>query len=264
MTQYAAVTPQRHAKKKWRNVTDYTFATTDAIIPLVGAELGQAALAMPTGFIKHEDGYQLVAVTSLQSSMNLYVSMDGQWLGNYIPCALRAYPFRMLKPEDSNEPILCVDEVSGLLVESDAEGNGFFDEDHQPVQKVTEILNFLSEVEANRTVTKVAVNALSAAGLITPWKINLKQGEEVVPVKGLFHVDEAALNNLSDDAFLELRKAGALALAYAQLLSMNQLGVLERLGQLRGQMLEQQNAPAEVTNLGGFSLSEDHGSLKFD
>jgi len=108
------------------------------------------------------------------------------------------------------------------------------------------------------------VKALDDAGLITPWELNLKQGEEVVPVTGLFRVDEAALNKLDDDDFLTLRKAGGLPVVYAQLLSMTQLTVLERLGQLQGQILAQQTANSEAANLTGFSLAEDEGSLMFD
>ena len=108
------------------------------------------------------------------------------------------------------------------------------------------------------------MNALADAGLITPWEINLKQGEEVVPVEGLFSVDEAALNKLDDDDFLAIRKGGGLALAYAQLLSMNQLVVLERLGVLQGQIVAKQAAKSKASNLAGFSLSEDEGSLIFE
>jgi hypothetical protein len=42
--------------------------------------------------------------------------------------------------------------------------------------------------------------------VITPWKINFKQGENVVPVTGLFRVDEAAWNEFDANAFLTLRK----------------------------------------------------------
>ena len=170
----------------------------------------------------------------------------------------------MAQQEGAGEFILCVNESSGLVVENTEEGNDFFDEQNHPAQGIKDILNFLSEVEANLLVTQRAVNALADTGLIMPWKINLKQGEKVVPVEGLFCVDEAALNKLDDEDFLAARKAGGLALAYAQLLSMNQLAVLERLGELRGQILEQQAAAAEVSNLTGFSLSEDEGSLMFD
>jgi hypothetical protein len=264
MAEFTAVTPKTHAKKVWKNVTDYLFAAADTVIPLVGAELSKVVPVMPIGFVKQEAGYQLVAIASLQPGKNLYVAPDGKWLSTYIPSALRAYPFRLLKPENAEKSVLCINEASGLVVESTEEGNAFFDDENQPTQSIKDMLNFLSEVEANLLVTEGAVNALDDADLITPWEINLKQGEEVVPVEGLFRVDEAALNKLDDEDFLAVRKAGGLALAYAQLLSMNQLAVLERLGKLRGQILEQQAAQSEAANLTGFSLSEDEGSLMFE
>ncbi|MDA1370925.1 MAG: SapC family protein [Proteobacteria bacterium] len=261
MAEFTAVTPKTHAKKVWKNVTDYLFAAADTVIPLVGAELNKVVPVMPVGFIKQEAGYQLVGITSLQPGQNLYVAPDGKWLGTYIPAALRAYPFLLLKPENAEKSILCVNEGSGLVVESTEGGNAFFDEQNQPTQGIKDILNLLSEVEANLLVTQGAVDALDEAGLIVPWKLNLKKGEEVVPVEGLFRVDEAALNELDDEDFLTLRKAGGLALAYGQLFSMNQLAVLEQLGKLRGQILAQQ---AANSNSIGFSLSEDEGSLMFD
>ena len=264
MAEFAAVTPESHAKKVWKQVTNYTFAASDTVIPLVGSEISKVVPVMPIGFVKQEAGYQVVAITSLQSGKNVYVAPDGKWLVTYIPSALRAYPFRLLKPDNVEESILCIDEASGLVVESTEEGNDFFDDENQPVQEIKDMVDFLCLVQANLLVTEVAVNALADADLIAPWEINLKQGEEVVPVEGLFRVDEAALNKLDDEDFLAVRKAGGLVIAYAQLLSMNQLAVLERLGVLQGQILEQQAANSEAANLTGFSLSEDEGSLIFE
>jgi hypothetical protein len=260
MTELAAITPERHAGKMWKNVLDNAFAAERTVIPLVGVELSKAVPVMPTGFIKLDAGYQLVAITSLQPGTNLFVAPDGKWLGAYIPAALRAYPFQLAQQEGAGEFILCINEASGLVVENTEDGNAFFDDQDEPSQAIKDILNFLTEVEASRALTQGAVNALADAGLITPWQINLKQGEKVVPVEGLFRIDEVALNKLDDEDFLAVRKAGGLALAYAQLLSMNQLAVLERLGELQGQILEQQAA----NNLTGFSLSEEEGSLMFD
>jgi len=264
MTEFAAVTPESHGKKAWKNAPNYAFAGADIVIPLVAAELSKTVPSMPTGFIKQEVGYQLVAITSLQAGMNLYVAPDGKWPGAYIPAMLRAYPFQLVQPESADKSILCINEASGLVVESTEEGNAFFDDQNQPTQGIKDILNLLSEVEANLAITQGAVNTLDDAGLITPWVLSLKQGEEVVPVTGLFHVDEAAFSKLDDDDFLALRKAGGLAVAYAQLLSENQLAVLARLGELRGQILETQTANSKATNLTGFSLSEENGSLMFD
>jgi len=264
MVELAAISPERHAKKVWKHVTDFAFAAAEMVIPLVGVELSKVVPAMPIGFIEQEDGYQLIAITSLQPGTNLYVAPDGKWLVPYIPSVLRAYPFQLVQQENAENFTLCINEASGLVVENTEDGNAFFDDQDEPTQAVKDILNFLDEVEGSRAVTQGAVNALAEAGLITPWAINLKQGEEVVPVKGLFQVDEAALNKLDDEDFLTVRKAAGLAVAYAQLLSMNQLAVLERLGEIQGQILAQQTANSEAANLTGFSLAEDEGSLIFD
>ena len=264
MAELAAVTPESHAKKVWKRVTNYKFAASDTVIPLISSEISKVVPLMPIGFVKQETGYQLVAITSLQSGKNLYVAPDGEWLVNYIPAALRAYPFRLLKPEDAEKSILCINEAIGLVVENTEEGNDFFDDENQPVQGIKDMVTFLSHVEANLLVTEEAVNALVDADLIAPWDINLKQDEEVVPVEGLFRVDEAAFNKLDDEDFLTLRKAGGLTIAYGQLFSMNQLAVLERLGELQGEIVAKQAVNSEADNLTGFFLSEDEGSLIFE
>ena len=64
------------------------------------------------------------------------------------------------------------------------EGSAFFDDQTEPTEAI----------KASQDVAQEAVNSLADAGLIMPWKINLKQGEKVVPVEGLFRIDEAALN----------------------------------------------------------------------
>lgn len=270
MTEFLAINPERHANKVWKRYTSYAFAARETVIPLLGAELSKAVPALPIGFTRDQDRYQLVAVTSLRPGENLFVAPGGQWLGAYIPAALRGYPFRLVQPEGAEQAILCIDEASGLVVEAVQGGEAFFDDQGQPSPVLKSVLDFLSQLERSRAVTQQAVNALAAAHLITPWALNLKQGEQTVPVTGLYRIDEAALNALDNDAFLKLRQAGALLVAYAQLLSMNQLAVLERLAQMKGQLLAQQQDLAQqrtieqaLANFEGFTLSQDDGMLKF-
>ena len=264
MAEFTAITPEVHAEKAWKNVVGYAFSSADHVIPLAAEELSRAVATMPVGFIEQDSGYQLVAITSLQSARNLYVSPEGKWQGLYVPSKLRAYPFGLLKPESSEKLVLCINEASGLVVESTDEGNAFYDDQNKPTQEIKDVINFLSKLRSSLKATELAVKTLDAAGLITAWDLSIKQGEEVVPVRGLFRVDEEALNKLNDEDFLTLRKAGSLAIAYAQLCSMSQLLVLERLGELQVQNLAKQAAKSEVTNLNEFSLFEDEGSLNFD
>ena len=62
------------------------------------------------------------------------------------------------------------------------------------------------------------MSALADADLITPWPLNLKQGEEIDPVESLVHVDEAVFNKLDKEDLSTVRKAGGLTVACAQLL----------------------------------------------
>jgi len=261
-----AITRQEFATKTWRRAASYAFASQSHLLPVTVAELAKLVPAFPLGFVKAEQSFQLVAITSLQPGTNCFVAPDGNWIGDYIPVAIRAYPFQLVKPQDREEPVLCFDTGSGLLVDA-GQGEAFFDADG-PSPVIKEVLNLLSSIEASRAEARPTVDALQAAELIQPWTLNLQQGEKTVPVEGLFRIDEAALNALPDDDFLSLRKAGALALAYGQLFSMNQLAMLSKAAEVQARIGAQLRAEARPTNqtqgVGdlGFRLSEG-GTFKF-
>ena len=107
------------------------------------------------------------------------------------------------------------------------------------------------------------MSPLVQAGVIKPWPITIKgeQGDRVV--NGLNCIDEAALNALPNEDFLKLRATGALPIAYAQLLSMNQLGVFEHLGKIQGQLAPKPIAPMPDSLDKLFDRS-DSLELKFD
>ena len=90
-------------------------------------------------------------------------------------------------------------------------------------------------MERSRRGTDLAVAALAQAGVIRPWQIKLKTDQGEQAISGLHRIDEAALTALPDDVFLKLRKASALPLAYAQMLSAGQLGIFEHLARLHNQ-----------------------------
>lgn len=263
MTQLTAISLEQFANKAWKRVTNYAFAAQVNIVQIVAIELPNLIPIMPLGFVQTGSIFELVAITSLQPGANLYVAPDGRWLGSYIPAALRGYPFRMAKPLDTEGSVLCIDEGSGLVVEA-GQGEAFFDDIGAPTQATKDTLDFLVQVERSGLVTQAAVDALQAAELIQPWPINLQNGDQAVAVEGLFRINEVALNVLPDEDFLMLRKAGALLVAYAQMLSMNQLGELEKLNKLQERLKEQAAVQMIVpSGLEGFNLCQDDGTIKF-
>ena len=241
----AAVTFTQHAQMALsQNKSFYTFAAQDSLIPVVAAELPKLVPMIPLAFLPNESGYLLMAVASLLPGQNLYIApTTGQWMGNYVPASLRAYPFRMVKPVDADQAVLCVIEDSGLLVPR-GQGSDFFTEDGKPTQAIQDIVDFLSQIERNRVLTQLAVDALAEAGLLQPWALQTEKDGAMVPVNGLFCINEAALNALDAATLHALREKGALALAYAQLFSMNQLEMLEKLKPAQEQLKQQAAAKA--------------------
>jgi hypothetical protein len=227
MPNFVAVSRDRHAAKRWIRYDSYKFAGKEAVLPLVAAELSKAVIAMPIGFINPNSIFTPAAMLGLKPGKNLFVAQDGRWVGGYIPSILRGYPFRLAHNEE-NRLILCVDEDSGLVTDHPV-GELFFDEAGEPSESVRQVLNFLQTVEQSRVATATACEMLDRYGVIKPWPITLKGDAGEHTIDGLFRVDEAALNQLSDDAFLELRRVGALLIAYCQLLSMQNLDIIANL-----------------------------------
>jgi hypothetical protein len=261
MPNFVAVSRGQHAGKAWRRANSYAFAAREAIAPLAGAEFGKAAVAMPIAFIAQAGGYLPVALMSPLAGRNFFTGPTGQWLGGYVPAVLRGYPFRLIRAEGAENSTLCIDEDSGLVVDADGTAENFFDADGNPSPATNAVLDFLAEIERNRALTDLAVAALAEAGAMQPWPFQVTADGQAAPVEGLFRIDEAALNALDDAAFLGLRKAAALPLAYMQLLSMAQVAVFEQMNRLQQQLAPRQE---QQLSLDEIFATADSGILRFN
>jgi hypothetical protein len=235
MPQFAAVSRERHANKKWQRYTNLAFAAGEGIAPLVGAELARAALAMPCAFVQQAGRYVLVAVLSFPGGRSMFVGPGGRWLGRYIPALFRLYPFRMLPTKGTDAVVLCVDEESKLVVDGASTGEEFFDAQGNPAPVLKPVFEVAMAMERERKSTDSAIEALAQAGILRPWEIKVATKDGERPISGLFRADEAALRALSDETFLKLRQTSALPIAYTQMLSMGQLEVLQQLARVQTQ-----------------------------
>jgi SapC len=263
MSRLVPVTREGYSQKRWRRNESYAFAASESVVPLVGSEFSKAAVSMPIAFIERSARFVPVAVLSLSPGWNLFVGPAGQWLGRYIPASLRAYPFRFARVEGEKDPVLCIDEDSGLIVDADDQTEQFFAPDGGPSAAVQQVWRFLMELEASRTRTELAISALASAGVIQPWRLNVNIAGQDKAVTGLYRVDEATLNALDDESFLKLRKSSALPLAYLQLLSMGQVAAFEALDRLQ-QQLASPPRPETAFSLDEFFEKSGSETLKFD
>jgi hypothetical protein len=211
-----AVTPTLFASKRWSAPKSYAIAANDALATLVIQEIPKAVMTMPVAFVPQGNEFNLAAVQGLQQGKNLFVGADGLWKHGYIPACYRAFPFSVASTENG-EQVLCFDQDSQLLTDND--GQGFYEADGTLTEAVKKIADFLAQVLQNRVPTRQICDLLQQHNLIQPWPITLKTDRGEQAVNGFFRIDESALRQLSADALQQLNEAGALGIAYFQLLS---------------------------------------------
>lgn len=260
MTTWTAVSRNEHSSSHWKPRHGFEFFAEKQVVPIMLAELSKLLPHYAMGFVKNDDDeYEAIALIGLGGERNLYINKDSQWLCSYVPAHLRGYPFALLN-DTSGEKILCIE---GSHLSDNETLPRLFREEGELYSRVSEILGFLKQCELNRQQTEVAVAALASAGLIESWPLSIGrgEGEEPLTVNGLHRINEKELNLLDADRLAELRKTGALALAYAQLFSIAQIDQLT----LRAEHLAKASKTAlSSKGLDNLFSSEDYGSLNFD
>lgn len=258
------VTRDRHGSKKWVPHDDYAFARSTSVVPIAAAELSQAAHAMPLAFVNQQDKPILVALTGLLPGQNLFVAPTGKWAGLYVPAALRAYPFRLGRLEEQESYSLMVDEASGLVIDQAVgeHGTPFFDEAGNAHPETRKVLEFLANTHRSMQTAERAAAALGQKDVLEPWPLTIRDDNSEQQLGGVLRVSEAALNGLSPDDLVLLRDSGALAIAYAQLLSMGNISILSRLAQAHAEARERHAARLAIPE--GSFVPEDDGELKID
>ena len=215
-------------------------------------------MGMPIAFLCVDEKYSVVALLGLEPETNYFVDKDGGWQGKYIPARYRAYPFVLAKNEAEEEKlVLCINEDSGLLNDDDS-AEAFFDDEGELSATVKQLTEFLSASHGGLQSAARICKLLNQHKLFKPWELEIELEDGKKRIEGLFSIDETALNELSDEAFIELRQSGALIVAYCQLLSMQRITDLAQFAQLKSKADSQ--PPTNELNLDGIN---EGGNISF-
>jgi hypothetical protein len=224
----APLSPEQHAGLRVRPHASYEFVRGSIAIALFRSEVVRAAHEFPIVFTAEADGYFPAALMGLTPGCNAFVDAQGRWLAGYVPAIWRRGAFRLAKIEGREEWVLCLDLDSELL--GTDEGQPLFDGDGKPTALIGHVMQFLSQMEADRQATLHASATLDRHGLLVPFELNVKKEHgSAQRLEGIFKVDEARLNALPGDALAELQSSGGLAMVFAHLFSLLKLPLLGRL-----------------------------------
>jgi len=212
---------------------NYAFAAQANIVPLLVNEASQAVRHYPLVFVPggKDEPLVLAVMVGLGDDVNRFVDGNKQWRADtYIPAYVRQYPFLAVNTPDGKEKILGIDLSADWIKTTGA--MAFVGTDGKPTVRLQQTLAFAREFQMFAQRTSAMAQALQEAGVLEEGTLTLQandqpQGQaaaEPRKVSGFVIVSEAKLNALSDEAVLKLHKSGAMGLAYAQLLSMSNLG----------------------------------------
>jgi hypothetical protein len=197
-------------------------------VPVNAVEFAPLSLHYPVVFAAGTNPPAAIAVLGLRRDRNLFVDADGAWAADtYIPSYVRRYPFILARNDDGSEFTLCLDMASDK-VSNKAETPLF--ENGEAAEIARKALEFCMAFQREARESEAMLAKIAEHDLLVQneGRFTLPSGE-VLTVNDFRVVEEERLNALSDEAFLDLRRAGALPVIYCHLLSMRNWPALLRL-----------------------------------
>ena len=226
----APVNKDTHAQKRVKEITSFDFASKFHIAYITLQEFTRAASIYPIVFLedKAKDEFRPVVMLGLTPGVNVFVDAGGRWQASYIPAVIRRYPFTLAPGGTDDQFIVCIDEASSLV--SETEGSALFDIAGTPTQVIDNVKRYLSELQQMEVSTHAFCAFLAKHNMFTPLNMRVRESAGVKDIAGCYVLNEERLNNLSDELFLEIRAKRYLPAVYAHLMSLAQT---ERLVKLR-------------------------------
>jgi hypothetical protein len=218
-----ALNDQTHARLKVRPASSFAYAARTNSVPLLASEFFDAAREYPIVFARSESGLVPAALLGLREGENLYVERDGKWDARYVPAFVRRYPFVPGKGAQG-ELLVCIDEASPCF--DSEQGEALFVAG-KPGAPLEHAMKFLTEFHQAAAATELLGSRLQELGLMRQADslAQLKDGTQF-RLNGLNVVDETKLRALDRDTVQELFANGSLAVIYAHLMSLGNLGAL--------------------------------------
>lgn len=207
------------------------------LCPALAQEFPQLTAEFPIVFVKNDSGhFHSVAMLGLKPGENLFLQ-NGKWQANYVPTALRTYPFSLTNADAKGERLaVCMDESSALISSDGNEGKALFKDDGSESDYLKNIGGFLTQVMSQGRFSDDFGKYLGELELFEEQTITVKLDDgSDHRLTGVFRIDEAKLNALDNDAFIKLRELSYLPAIYAHLASLRQVNNLARLNALRGE-----------------------------
>ncbi|MGB1090841.1 MAG: SapC family protein [Oceanobacter sp.] len=215
-----AVSSQRH--RNWTVKAGHTFEFARDVnsVPLTAVEIPPAANEYPVVFAGEGDNIMPVAIMGMRDNENLYVNVEGQFEGKYVPAFLRRYPFVFSSTDAGDNFTLCIDEEFSGCAEN-GPGERLFDSEGEQTQYLKNVLGFLKEYQLQFARTQAFCRKLNELGLLESMGAEVSRGDgSKMTLTGFKAINHDKLKALPGDQLEALAKTDGLELAYMHLFSL--------------------------------------------
>lgn len=230
--EYQALHNEKHKSIKIKSKTSVEDLKNQHALGVVVQEFALAGAEFPVVFVRDEKAATTfpVAILGVEQNTNLFVTEENKWSGRYVPARYTHVPLSVIPHQDDENRFAIAINVNSEVVSED-EGTALFNEDGSESEYLADRKKALMGYVENEKITKAFIAALEENELLVPKNINVKVMDREYNLNGLLMVDEKKLSELSDEAFLSLRKRGFLGPIYAHLSSMHKVAdLIERQG----------------------------------
>lgn len=220
MANFAILDPQEHNQVRVSTERGSQYGECINHVPIVADELENLALEYPIGFLKdHETGqFGMHAITGFQPKENVFLS-GKNWDATAIPLHIQRQPFRVMSTGSEGEPpapdrtAICIDLDSPRIVTEG--GQRLFDDSHQATDYLNHISKMLSTLMSGMEKTHHFIQALLQQDLLEPVRLSMAEhSSSPQHLDGLYAVNKAKIDSLSDDTVLQFYQSGYLKALY--------------------------------------------------
>ncbi|GAB5500958.1 MAG: SapC family protein [Pseudohongiellaceae bacterium] len=225
MSNYVPLQNDKHANLKVRASNDFRRFNDQHLIPIVIQDFFGLASEFPLVFVASQKDGNLVpvAMMGLREGVNLYCQEES-YPAQVVPLGFTTAPFSLTAADPQGDQFaLLIDEESPLV--SETEGEALFSEQGERTAYLQERLDAIERISQQSNQTRTVCKLLNDLNLLKTKQLQLRMGPDAPSynIDGIYTVDEQALNALSDEQYLDLRKKGVIPLIYAHLASLQQV-----------------------------------------
>ena len=213
-----------HAGLRLAPASNFAFAADLTVLPLAGMEVPQAATCLPIVFLPAGQGPVLPQALLGLKGRNTYLNAAQQWTADYVPAALRKYPFVLAQVGESDNYVLALDVGAPQLQKE--QGNLLVSEEGEFTEMTQQAGKFVTQLRNQMDLTAAALAELDAAGILVDKTLSIREDEKTSLIGGFRVADLDKLAAQDDVTLARWARNGVLQVIYAHVDSLRHLQAL--------------------------------------